>query len=115
MPSAGFYAVESRKIRFGRDGRWYGDDEPIENAKIALLFSRCLRRGPDGAWQIVMGEERATVEVDDTPWVVVRVEGDTAGGFTVVLNDGSREPLDTASLRAGPDHALYARVKGEHE
>ena len=39
MARAGFYAIESHEIRFGRDGEWYSDGERIANAKIAALFS----------------------------------------------------------------------------
>lgn len=111
MARAGFYAIESRKIRFGRDGRWYSDDEPIANEKIAALFSRSICRGPDGGWILQMGDERAAIEIEDTPWVVVGVDGDPEAGFAVRLNDDSREPLEPASLRVGDDHALYCAVK----
>ena len=50
--------------------------------------------------------------IEDTPWVVTHVEADAAGGFTVVLNDESREPLDPATLTVGADDVLYCRVKG---
>ena len=111
MARAGFYAIESRRIRFGRDGRWYSDDEPIENEKIAALFSRSIRRGADGRWTLQMGEEKAVIEVDDTPWVVLAIDGDPDRGFEVRLNDGTSEALDPETLRAGEDHALYCAVK----
>lgn len=112
MARAGFYAVESGKISFRRDGNWYSDDERIDNPRIALLFSRSLQRNPDGSYFLQAGGERAAVEVEDTPYVVKAVEGDAAGGFMVVLNDEEREPLDPASLEIGPDNVLYCRVKG---
>lgn len=115
MPRAGFYAIESRRIRFGRDGRWYSDDEPIANAKIAALFSRSIRRSPAGGYQLQMGDEKAAIEVDDTPYVVTGIEGDEADGFRVVLNDDTRAPLEAETLRAGPDNALYCRVKDTEE
>ncbi len=49
MAKAGFWAIESHTIRFGRDGRWYADQEPIVNDRIARLFSQHVRRGDDGA------------------------------------------------------------------
>lgn len=111
MPRAGFYAVESGKISFRRDGNWYSDDERIDNPRIALLFSRSIRRNPDGSYMLQVGDERASIAVEDTPYVVKSVEGD-AGGFTLVLNDEEREPLDPRSLEVGPDNVLYCRVKG---
>jgi hypothetical protein len=116
MPAAGFWAIESHDIRFGRDGNWYSDGERIANPRIALLFSRSLRKRPEGGYQLQMGDERAAIEVEDTPFVVRRVDGDPDSGFSVVLNDESVEPLDPGTLTVGPDHALVCRVKGgEHE
>lgn len=116
MPRAGFYAVESGKISFRRDGNWYSDEERIDNPRIALLFSRSIRRNPDGSYMLQVGDERASITVEDTPYVVKSVEGDAARGFTLVLNDEEREPLDPGSLEAGPDNVLYCSVKnGEHK
>ena len=111
MARAGFWAIESHAIRFGKDGRWYADDEPIANQRIADLFSRHVTRGDDGAWWLVIGDERARISVDDTPFVVSRVDGEPSGGFTIGLNDGSSEPLDPATLRLGDGEVLYCDVK----
>jgi uncharacterized protein len=116
MPGAGFYAIESHTIRFGRDGEWYSDGERIANRRIADLFSRCVRRSAQGGFMLQMGDERAPLEVEDTPFVVRQIEGDRERGFTLILNDGTHEPLDPAGLRSGPDNALYCLVKsGEYE
>ncbi|HJQ84573.1 MAG TPA: DUF1285 domain-containing protein [Candidatus Binatia bacterium] len=116
MARAGFTAISSGKIRFGKDGRWYSDDEPIPNRAITRLFSRTLIVLPDGRARLELGEDRADVAIEDTPWVVTGVEGDPAHGFTVLLNDETREPLDPASLRVGSENVLYCRVKGgRHE
>jgi hypothetical protein len=111
MARAGFYAIESHAIRFGKDGRWYADDEPITNERIASLFSRHVTRGDDGAFWLVVGDERARIEVEDTPFVVVRIDGDPERGFRLGLNDDSSEPLDAASLRIGGEDVLYCDVK----
>jgi hypothetical protein len=112
---AGFWAIQSTKIRFGRDGRWYADGEPIANARIADLFSRHVVRQPDGSYRIEIGWDKAPIEVEDTPFVVRRTEAEPGGGFDVELNDGSREPLDLDSLEISGEHVLYCRVKGGAE
>jgi hypothetical protein len=112
MARAGFYAVESGKISFRKDGNWYSDDERVENPRIALLFSKCIRRGSDGAYYLEMAGERAPVTVEDTPYVVRTLEDERGGGLAVVLNDGEREPLDPAGLEVGRENVLYTRVKG---
>jgi hypothetical protein len=112
MPRAGFYAVESGKISFRRDGNWYTDEERIDNPRIALLFSRSIRRNSDGSYLLQVGDERASITVEDTPYVVKSVEGDAPHGFTLVLNDEEREALHPESLEVGAENVLYCRVKG---
>jgi hypothetical protein len=112
MARAGFYAVESGKISFRRDGNWYSDDERIDNPRIALLFSRSIRQNPDGSYYLQVAEERGPITVEDTPYVVKAIEGDAQSGFTIVLNDEEREELDPATLEVGADNVLYGRVKG---
>ena len=111
MARAGFYAVESGKISFRRDGHWYSDDERIDNPRIALLFSRSIRRAAEGGYFLQVGDERASIVVEDTPYVVKSVEGDIQNGFSVILNDESREALAPESLEIGADNVLYCRVK----
>lgn len=111
MARAGFYAVESGKISFRRDGNWYTDDERIENPRIGLLFSQSIRRNPDGGYYLQVAEERAPITVEDTPYVVKDIE-ENAGGFTIVTNDEARETLDPSTVEVGRDNVLYCRVKG---
>jgi hypothetical protein len=111
MARAGFYAVESGKISFRHDGHWYNDEEVIENPRIALLFSRSIRRNPDGSYVLQVADERAPITVEDTPYVVTGVEDDGHGGFVIVTNDEVREALDPSTLEVGDHHVLYCRVK----
>jgi hypothetical protein len=114
MPRAGFTAIASGRIVFGKDGRWYCDGEPIANAAICRLYSRALTVDADGQARLELGEDRAAVAIEDTPWVVTGVEGSPETGFTIALNDGSREPLDPTTLTVGAHHVLYCRAKGGH-
>ncbi|HYB92302.1 MAG TPA: DUF1285 domain-containing protein [Candidatus Binataceae bacterium] len=112
MPRAGFYVIEPGNISFRRDGNWYRDGERIENPRIAELFSRSIHRNPDGSYYLQVGDERAPIAVEDTPYVVTTLEDDELGGFMLVLNDGTRETLDPVTLEIAADNVLYARVKG---
>jgi len=111
MARAGFYAVESGKISFRHDGHWYNDEERIENPRIALLFSRSLRRNPDGTYFLQVADERASITVEDTPYVVTGVDVDGHGGLVIITNDEVREPLDPSTLEVGDANVLYCRVK----
>ncbi len=110
MARLGFTTIESEPLRFGRDGRWYAGDEPITHRRIAALFARHLRRDADGRWWVELGEERAPVEIEDTPFVVTRVDATPEGGFRIELNDGTSEPLALDRLFLAGD-VLYAEVK----
>lgn len=115
MARAGFYTVESGKISFRHDGSWYNDDERIENPRIALLFSRSIQRNPDGSYFLQVAEERAPITVEDTAYVVTKIDEDGNGGFVITTNDEVREPLDPATLEVGVENVLYCRVKrGEY-
>jgi uncharacterized protein len=113
---AGFTAIHSGRITFGKDGLWYCDGEVIPNKSICRLYARAMTVDDDGTAQLQLGEDKAFVTIEDTPWVVVQVEGDARRGFQVVLNDETLEPLDPRSLRVGAGNVLYCRVKGgRHE
>jgi len=114
MARAGFYVIHNSSIRFGRDGRWYADGQPIVNARIADLFSRHIQRADDGSYRLRIADEQAAIEIEDTPYVIIAA-GDEAGETWVELNDRSRERLDTTSLAVGTDDVLYCRVKGGTE
>jgi len=115
MPRAGFWAVETHAIRFGKDGYWYADHERIVNQRIATLFSRHVVRESDGSYWLRIGDERARIEIEDTPFVVTSVDGDPQGGFRIRLNDGTEEPLPASTLQLGEGDVLYCAVKhGEH-
>jgi len=115
MARAGFYAVESGRISFRRDGNWYNDDDRIDNPRIALLFSRSVKRASDGSYFLQVGDERAPITVEDTPYVVRTIEDRADGSVTLILNDDSREPLDPSTLEVAPDDVLYCSVRsGEH-
>ena len=115
MARAGFYAIQNSEIRFGRDGRWYADGQPIANARIADLFSQHVQRRPDGGYMLRIADEQAPIVVDDTPYVVTGAELTPDGAVWLELNDRSRERLDPHTLRIGADDVLYCRVKQNSE
>ena len=116
MAKAGFWAIDpTRKISFGKDGWWYANDERIQNRRINVLFSQHLHKTAEGVYEITIGWDKVTVVIDDAPFVVTQVTGNSAQGLILRLNDESEEPLDPTTLSISRDNVLYCRVKGaEH-
>jgi len=95
------------------DGRWTHEGQPISNARLRAAFDRSVRFLPDegeaGAYVVQLGRYRGQIEVEEAAFFVRAFDAD--GGW-IALSDGSREPLDTASLAVSPrDGALLCRVK----
>jgi len=114
MSRAGFTTISSGRISFRKDGRWYCDGEPITNAAICRLYARAMHVEADGSARLELGTDRASVDIEDTPWVIISVDGSPALGFEIVLNDETREPLDLGTLCVGPGDVLYAESRRGH-
>lgn len=113
MPGAGFYAIHNSEIRFASDGQWYADGELIANQRIADLFARSIERADDGGYRLRVGDEVASILVDDTPYVVTGVESFEPPRIS--LNDGSVENLAGDSLEISRDNIFYCDVKEGRE
>ena len=110
-----FPAPEGRSrestIRLDAEGRFWHDGERIEHAGMAKAFASWIERHPDdGRFILTNGYDWTYFTVDDTPFFVRALRAE-AGEATLVLSDGSEEPLDPATLVSGAHDALYTRVK----
>lgn len=108
----------SRETRIRRDasGRWWNDGEAITHPSLVRAFD---------AWVDLADDGRLCLR-NDVNWAYVTIEGppifargaeprlDEDGDLEVwlTLSDGRRERLDPATLREGPDGALYCDVRG---
>lgn len=92
-----------------RDGIWYDHEVEITHAGILANLRDNLRH--DGHGYFIQTRVRIPVEVEDVPWVVTRVtrQGEA---LRIVLNDGSEQDLDPATLRIGVADVPYCAVKG---
>ena len=61
-------------IRIARDGTWYYQNSPIGRKALAKLFSTVLRRDENGEYWLVTPAERGRIEVEDAPFVAVRLD-----------------------------------------
>ncbi len=96
------------------EGRLLHRGEPITHARTLEVLWRSLAPAPGGRWLVRIGRESAYVEVAETPWVVRGVDpGDAAALPLLLISDGSREPLDPATLRVGADGVLRCDLSGD--
>ena len=66
-------------IRIARDGTWFYHGSPIARKPLVRLFSRVLRREPDGTYWLVTPVERGRIEVDDAPFTAVELKAEGSG------------------------------------
>lgn len=102
----------SGAFRIDRDGAWRHEGVEVTHPGVLRNLFANLRTDGEG-YHIQAGPLRVPVQVDDTPFVVVRAEpADPRGTIEAYLSDGSREPLDTGSLALDRRGIPYCRVKG---
>jgi hypothetical protein len=98
------------KLRIDRDGNWFHDDAEVTHAGILANLRENLQADERGHY-LQIGPARVPVEVEDTPFVVERVEVE-GEGLTATLNDLTREPVALDTLRVGERGIPRCRVKG---
>ncbi len=93
-----------------RDGSWSHEGVPITNRRLRALFDRSVRFLPEqGVYVVQLGRFRGQIEIEEAGFFVRSFDAESG---TVSLSDGTREPLEVASLRASPhDGALLCTVK----
>ena len=96
------------KLRVDTLGDWYDDDVQVTHGGILANLRGNLRRDAEGYF--IQTRVRIPVVVEDVPWVVVRMErrGDA---LHAILNDGTEEQIDPATLRIGDGDVPYCTVK----
>ena len=108
--------METPPIKIDREGRWFHQGEEITHRRTYLLYCRSLTRDESGRILLRVGREECPVEVEDAPFVVTTVEFISSGidgreAVWLTLNDETREKLTPETLRIGPDHVPYCRVR----
>lgn len=92
------------------DGSWTHEGIPVTHPRLRAAFDRSVRWLPEERKYVVqLGRFRGQIEVEEAGFFVRSV--DLQRGL-VHLSDGSREPLDPATLHPSPrDGALLCRVR----
>jgi len=103
-------------IRIDKEGVWYYKGVEMFRREIVNLFYQNLHLDESGGYYIQYANDIASVEVEDTAYVVRSVyhTGLEAGGdekINIRLNDDSCEELAPETLRIGRENVLYCAVK----
>jgi uncharacterized protein len=96
------------RLRVDVHGDWYDDDVQVTHPGILANLRNSLKRDDQG-W-FIQTRARIPVEVEDTPWIVLRIEhrGDR---LHVLLNDGDQADIDPSSISIGRGEVPYCTVK----
>ena len=97
------------RLRIGRDGAWFHEDEEVTHEGILANLRENLQIDEQGH-HLRVGPVRVPVEVEDTPFVILRVERE-GDGLVVTRNDLGREPLAIDTLTIDARGVPRCRVK----
>jgi hypothetical protein len=103
---------EQSGLRLDREGRFWHRGGEVTHARTNAVLHQGIHRAPDGRWATRIGKEWGYLEVEDAAIFVRRIERDGTR-LRAQLASGEWVDLDPASLAAGAEDALYARVHGE--
>lgn len=98
-------------MRIAVDGTWFYLGTPIGRPALVRLFSTILRREADGAFVLVTPVEKVGIEVEDAPFIAVRVDASGKGSnqkLTFMTSVGD-------IVVVGRDHLLRVETRGESE
>lgn len=109
--------LDSGDIYVDSEGDWFYQGNRITREDILQSFYDRLQMSADNSYVIVWEQQRCALRVDDTPFVIARVDRRSTGGaigeqFQLTLKHlPAPEVLNPDSLWVGKDHVLYARIR----
>ncbi|WP_437987822.1 hypothetical protein [Sorangium sp. So ce117] len=99
-------------IRLDREGRFWHDGARVDHPAIERGLRSWIGRHPDDGRPILTnGYDWCYFQVDDAPLFVDALRIGEGGAVSLLLFDGTEEPLDPATLSLGEDGVVYARAR----
>jgi len=93
------------------EGRFFHDGAPVEHAGMKRAFASWIARHPDdGRFILTNGWDFCYFAVEGAPFFVEGIRA-TERAITLLLFDGSEEPLDPKTLTLDENGALWTTVK----
>lgn len=97
-------------IRRDAEGRWFHANDPLEHPNLVRAFDSWIERAEDGRYCLKNDINWAYFTLEGAPFFVRSVDV-SESGVRLHLSNGKAEPLDPATLRLGPEGALYCDVQ----
>jgi hypothetical protein len=112
MDPAQFLQGRTRETDIRRDarGRWFNGEDRITHPNLTRSFDAWIDRAEDGRFCLSNSINWAYVEVEGPAYLVKDVEP-SDDGVRLQLSGDITEPLDPATLRQGPEGALWCAVR----
>jgi hypothetical protein len=105
-------------IYVDKEGTWFHNGAPIIRRDMVLLFYQSLHLDEEGRYVIKFKDQLCRLDVEDTPFVVVRTEfvpADNDGEkdrFILYLIDDTKEELAPDTLWVGSGNVIYCKIRG---
>lgn len=108
-------------IRIARDGTWYHQGVAFQREALVQLFASILRRDQDGHYYLVTPVEKWRIQVDDAPFIAVRLDASGVGSdqslcFSTNVGDtiiaSAEHPLIVEYQTPGGEPAPYIHIRG---
>jgi uncharacterized protein len=106
-----FDASPYLRLFIDKEGRWFQNGAEIIHHRIYRQFNEMLEKSPDGEYRVRLGRETCRVEVEDAPFVVLRVLESPVHDLSIELNDGTVEAFVPEHFWIGDAHVPYTTVK----
>ncbi len=101
---------ETCGIFVDKEGTWYYRGVEMVRRDFLEAFFKNLKMPAKDKYAIELNGQMCLLEVEDTVFVVRRVE-EERGQYRILLNDGTVEELSPEGFGIGKGGALYCRVK----
>jgi len=107
----------SSGISIDKDGIWYYCGAEMFRKDIVNYLSRHLCVDENGKYSVLLPNDTAFIDVEDTALVVRRIDylSDPVTSnvkILITLSDESVEEMDPATIRIGDQNIPYCRVRG---
>ena len=99
-----------------KEGNWFHNGAPIIHRQLIAHFYKSLDMDEDGRYVIKFENQVCYLDVEDTPFVIVRTDFEPASSheeerFVLTFTDDSEENLDPHTLSIGHGDVLYCKVR----